>query len=146
MKPFRKWPIIRTLMGKNGTGKKLHQVLPFKGAREVLGSVVRGAADLSPIPNAKDASTREKLEKVYQLTKVVQLSKVQGRAEDVMLQINDLLDDGQLNDSAELSPEARKKIRLFTSFTFFGGIAYEVIATLTGAPSVLNYFQFLIGL
>jgi hypothetical protein len=146
MKPVREWPIVRTILGKNRAGKKLNKVLPFRGAREVIGSVIRGAADLSPVPNAKDASVREKAEKIYSIARKVRLDQVHGKAEDALLEIHDLLDDGQLNDSAELSPEARKKIRLGSSVGFFSLMGYEVAAVIAGWPSVLEYLLLIMGL
>ncbi len=139
MKPFRKWPIVRTFLGKNSEGKKLNKVLPFRKQREFIGAAIRGIADVSPVPNAKDASVREKLEKIYAITRKLQLDTVQGKAVEAIGQIHDLVDDGQLNDSAELSPETRKKVRLISSFLFFGLLGYEAVAVFVGSPSVINF-------
>ncbi len=139
MKPFKDWPIVRTILGKNSVGKKLHQLLPLKKPREVIGAVLRGASDLSPVPNAKDASIREKAEKIYRLTSQLKAAgPVQDKAVEAVEAIHDLLDDGVINDSAELSPEQRKTIRVYTSFGIFMLGAYEVLAVLFGWPSVLR--------
>ena len=138
MKPLRKWPIIRTILGKNSAGKKLNQILPLKSQREALSQVVRGVADVAPVPNAKDATIREKVEKIKAITQDAQALNTTTKAADAIKTINDLLDDGQLNDSYTLSPEVRKKIRLASAVFTWLLIVYEVVAVVAGWPSVLT--------
>ena len=146
MKPLREWPIVRTILGKNGAGKKLHQILPFPKVREALGSVLRGVADLSPIPNDKDASVREKAEKIYALAKSVKLDQLQDNAVNAIEDIHDLLDDGVINESSSLAPETKRTIRLATSYGVFGVGIYEAAAVIAGWPSVIKYVLLILGM
>lgn len=143
MKPLRKWPIVRTLLGKNGAGKKLNKVLPFRKQREVLSSIIRGAADVAPVPKAKDAALREKIETIRDIAEQAKFERAGAAAEKAVLTIADLLDDGQLNDSAELSPRLRKQIRLGSSYLLFGLIVYEVVGVFAGWPGVMSYLSYL---
>ncbi|MEP0004583.1 MAG: hypothetical protein ABJ387_03480 [Balneola sp.] len=145
MKPFRKWPIVRTILGDNSSGKKLNKALPFPKVRGVIGSVFRGVADLAPTPNNKDALIREKAEKALAIVKAVKLDKVQDSAVEALQDLHDLLDDGLINDSVELSPEARATTRLLSSYAFFGWIVYEILAVIFGWSSFLKIALFLIG-
>lgn len=146
MRPLRNWPIIRTITGKNSAGRRLHKILPFPATRERIAAIIRGIADLSPVPNAKDASVREKAERIQEIIKLTPVNIAQERAIEAVEEIRDLLDDGLLNDSAAISPAERATIRKVTSIAVWCVLIYEGLAALIGWPSVLSYLTFILNL
>ena len=122
----------RTARGETPLGKTLHQVLPFKKARSVAGEVLKGAADIAPVPNAKSAKIIAKANTVKDKLGDIKEKNTKAEILELVKDAYDLLDDGQLNDSADLNPETRRKIRLVSSVLFFGIVVYEVIAIFTG--------------
>lgn len=146
MKAVRHWPIIRTIAGKNGAGKKLHKILPFKAQRERVGAVVSGILDLSPIPNDKSATIEEKAATIYGITKSLPVDLAEDQAIETIQSIKDILDDGLINDSAEISAQERATIRKVTSWLVWLLLAYEGLAVLMGWPSIMNYALIIFGL
>ena len=151
-----KIPIVSFLgdviTGKAKAGQVLNKVLPFRKSREAVGEIIKGAKDLVPVAQVKDATIVRDAEKAKQLLAdlpddYAKLNDLFKTSPDLVTRklydIKDLLDDGRLNDSAEgLSPEAKFKIRIATSVSLGAAVIYQIAAYFFGWPS-LPLLQFI---
>lgn len=150
MKKLKNWAIVRTLFGRNSTGRKLYKVLPLRKQREFLGEVIKGVKDLLPIPQVKDASLVKDAEKIKVLVDDLpndlqqfskQLQEYPTAIYTTLVQIKDLLDDGRHNNSTNgLSPELKFKIRLGTSVLLSAGALYQLLAVIFGWPTLPLFY------
>ena len=125
----------KTVTGRNKVGKIAGTILPFKGVRSVVGNVVKGVTDSVPVPQISDTNDKEFIDNVVPKIKAVQAAKqrkdnrtVKNLVDDII----DLTDDGQINDSVDvndLNPKTKKYIRLATSAITCAAIIYQLIQT-----------------
>lgn len=132
------------ITGKAKVGQTLNKVLPFRKSREAIGEVIKGAKDLVPTIQAKDASVVRDAEKMKILVNdlpkdYAELNMLFKKSPDLLInklyEIRDILDDGRLNGSAEgLTPDAKYKLRLATSGILLLSVIYEIAAYFMGWP------------
>lgn len=152
--------IARTIQGKTKVGKALHQILPAKTARSLIGEAILGLKKASPLPEFKDPAVREsvteassRLEKLVgngdSLDQATQLQDVeQGELLSTIQEVRDILDDGKMNNSQDdLSPRVKKIIQ--QAFSAIPLVAYLVYGITTGDftfSGFLEYVQVFFGI
>lgn len=145
--------IARTVQGKTKVGRILHQALPAKKLRSVVGEALLGLKKSSPLPETKDASVRQavteadrKLSEITgegdTLAKAVKLKDTSGgELIDKIQEVRDILDDGKLNDSPDdLSPRAKTIIQ--QSFSALPLVAYLIYGISTGDFSLGGFLEY----